>query len=145
MTLAVGPWSFSVIGFPVKARAGPVEAIVSNVLSPRLWLVLPTSSTLARSFLLSFPSTTPRSPPRLFLRFPRPERFAAAPPVPLARYIQLEFNLVGLNARIYSPGPASWASALSTPSRPDGIYLLYANRYYLWCRTPIASRLPVPT
>jgi hypothetical protein len=33
-----------------------------------------------------------------------------------------EFNLVGLNARIYSPKTVPWVSALSAPSCPHGIH-----------------------
>jgi len=60
----------SVMDFPVKARAGQVEDVMigPNAPSPPLWLDSPTSSTLARSSFLSFPSTTrPGRLPGLFV------------------------------------------------------------------------------
>jgi len=109
------------LGFPVKARAGPVEGYSVKRSLP--------SGSLRQRARRSHAHFSPPFPPRhalvasqaFFLRSPRLETPLTPSPVPLARYIQQEFNLVGLNARIYSPRILSWVSALSTSSRPHGI------------------------
>lgn len=110
------------MGFPVRARAGPAGGHCVK-------RSLPSSLSRQRA-RRSHGHFSPPFPPRhvlvasqvFLLRLLRQESFAASPPVPPARYIQHEFNPVGLNARIYSPRTASWVSAPSIPSRPHGIH-----------------------
>lgn len=84
----------------VPGRAG--SAIVSNVLRVSPWLAneLDARTVLSSPFA---PHDTSWSSLGILVTTPGQGRFANSPPVPLARYIQRQFNSTGLDARTYSP------------------------------------------